>query len=304
MVLNQLKTSLIILDLESKIIYLNNSAENLFLVNFQYLSSKESRLESLGVPALNRLFEEFKIHGKANRDIKIFNNYLSVSVKQILDFIVFEIYPPSSHSIDQSTHELKRPIQNIKSLVEALSVGAKNDSQKSDEYLLKISQEAERLASMVNDMLSLAKLNQAELEKIPLNLFDFIESILQNFHTQKNICFVNNISANIIIQADKNLFEHLLLNIIDNAVKYNQDRGQVIVDFANNIISIQDTGFGMDQDECDKIFEQFYRAKSVLAIPGTGLGLNIVKAIADLHGWQIRVYSQKNIGSKFEIILS
>jgi len=249
-----------------------------------------------------------KIKSKQKRiECKISGQAYNIQLSNIQDSYILEINPIVYQDMNQSTHELRRPIQNIKSLTEALIIGAKNDPQKLDEYLSKLNHEADRLAVMVNDMLSLSHLING-IEKpnlVSFNLHDRIDKLLELAKTRINngVQLNNKITNDIEITADIKLFDHLVSNLIDNAIKYNKDKGKVIVSFDTNQLIISDTGLGMSQEDASKVFDQFYRIADRAHIQGTGLGLSIVKAIVDLHAWKISIDSKLGQGTKFVIEL-
>ncbi len=236
-------------------------------------------------------------------DAQYFNCYISVLEK---DKFVIELSQIVYQDMNQSTHELKRPIQNIKTLVETLMLGAKNDSGKLDEYLAKLNFEADRLGTMVTDMLSLSHVinGSVELHKTNCKLQTVGKKLLELAEGRaksKKIHLVNEIDASFEFEADLKLLEHLLSNFIDNAIKYNKNDGTVYLKNTANSFIVEDTGLGISEEDKVKVFEQFYRIKDRAHISGTGLGLSIVKAIADLHGWTIEIESELGKGTQFII---
>jgi two-component system phosphate regulon sensor histidine kinase PhoR len=208
--------------------------------------------------------------------------------------------------MNQSTHELKRPIQNIKTLVETLIMGAKDDENKLNEYLLKLNSEADRLGALVSDMLSLSHVinGAVDLHKVKVNFHYLVEKSFERAierASKKNIKLINEIDQKFEIEADHKLLEHLLTNFIDNAIKYNHDNGSVFLRNTKTAFIVEDTGFGISDEDKAKVFEQFYRIKESAHIQGSGLGLSIVKGIADLHGWTIEIESELGKGTSFII---
>ena len=96
--------------------------------------------------------------------------------------------------------------------------------------------------------------------------------------------------------------EHAIANLVDNAIKYNQEKGFVrILEIPGGFI-IEDSGLGMTADQALKVFEQFYRIPDRVHIQGSGLGLSLVKKIIELHGWSISLDSEPSKGTKFIIL--
>lgn len=313
----QLSTGIIVIDSSlEKIGTINNAAEKILGWDLTTLNQNFNKLKNFneGLSAFAKLIKELPIYleeslanNKTKRiEIKINNQYYNLYLQFIDKKFILELNPIIYQDMKQSTHELKRPIQNIKTLVETLEMGAKNDTSKRDEYLSKLNQEADRLGTMVQDMLSLSHVlsGTVELNLIEIDLHSKIEKIIataQSRASTRNISLINEIPKNIKIIADAKLFEHLLANLIDNAIKYNKDNGKVWIKYTNGIITIEDSGRGIPAEDLNKIFDQFYRVKHSLDVQGSGLGLAIVKAIIDLHGWQIDLESELGKGTCFKI---
>jgi signal transduction histidine kinase len=111
------------------------------------------------------------------------------------------------------------------------------------------------------------------------------------------------------IAADAEAISQMVINLVDNAVKYSEEEGKITVNVFcrgdNIVIQVVDRGVGIDEEDLEKIFDKFYRGKNVanLGTGGTGLGLTLVKAVAEAHGGDIRVRSEVGLGSRFSAIL-
>jgi two-component system, OmpR family, phosphate regulon sensor histidine kinase PhoR len=212
------------------------------------------------------------------------------------------------------SHELKTPLTSIKGFIETLLEGALDDKENSRNFLVIIQEHAERLNTLVNDLLSLSHLESREiiLEKEEIGLRQEIEGVILGFKAQlkkKNIEVKDELPANLSIKADRNRIEQVFTNLIDNAIKFNKEKGSIRV-YSENInngikIIIEDSGIGIPKKDITRIFERFYRADKARSreLGGTGLGLSIVKHIAELHGGSVGVESSEGFGSKFWIIL-
>lgn len=216
--------------------------------------------------------------------------------------------------VSNVTHELKTPITSIRGFIETLKGGAINNKDVSLRFLDIIDIEAERLHELINDILSLSeietKLSDTDIESIDFNsIIDGVFEVMQNIATEKNIVLKNNISEKIFIKANRNRMKQLILNLVDNSVKYNIPNGSVTVDAQNAggkvIISIKDTGIGIPHTHIPRIFERFYRVDKGRSrdMGGTGLGLSIVKHIVNLYNGDIKVNSEVGKGTEFIIQL-
>ncbi len=214
------------------------------------------------------------------------------------------------------SHELKTPIFNIQGYVHTLIEGGIYDANINIDYLQRAAKNADRLKIIVDDLTEISKLESGQLE---LNREDFdINKLVgevfkdQEFLAQsKNISFVFNETANrnFMVNADKKSIRRVLVNLITNAVKYNNTEGRVKASFyemgQNILIEISDNGVGIDKQHLPHLFERFYRADAHRSreIGGSGLGLSIVKHIIEAHKQTISVRSTIDVGTTFGFTL-
>jgi len=212
------------------------------------------------------------------------------------------------------SHELKTPLTSIKGFIETLLEGAIDDKENSRNFLMIIQEHAERLNNLVNDLLSLSYLESKEitLDTKNVSLRKLVEGIVLGFKAQlkkKNIEIKNELPANLSVKADENRIEQVFTNLIDNAIKFNKDKGTIKIynqDADGKIkIIVMDSGIGIPEKDIPRIFERFYRVDKARSreLGGTGLGLSIVKHIVELHRGTVGVESTEDFGSKFWITL-
>ena len=208
------------------------------------------------------------------------------------------------------SHELKTPLTSIKGFVETLLEGALEDKENNRHFLKIIQEHGERLNKLVDDLLSLSHLESKEilLEKGIFNLRQQVEKVIMGFKEQlkkRNIDIKNEIPANSLINADKDKIEGVFTNLIDNAIKFNREKGVIRIysqQEGDKIkIIVEDSGVGIPDKDIPRIFERFYRVDKARSreLGGTGLGLSIVKHIVELHGGNVGVESVEGLGSKF-----
>jgi two-component system phosphate regulon sensor histidine kinase PhoR len=212
------------------------------------------------------------------------------------------------------SHELKTPLTSIKGFVETLLEGALDDRENNRNFLKIIQDHAERLNNLVEDLLSLSHLESKEitLNKKNFNLRQQLEDVILGFKSQlkkKNIEIKNELPANIAVTADKDRIEHVFTNLLDNAIKFNKERGSIRI-YSQEIngkikVIVEDSGIGIPGKDLPRIFERFYRVDKARSreLGGTGLGLSIVKHIIELHGGSVGLESTEGFGSKFWFIL-
>ncbi|MDD5730996.1 MAG: ATP-binding protein [Candidatus Omnitrophica bacterium] len=208
------------------------------------------------------------------------------------------------------SHELKTPLTSIKGFVETLLGGALEDKENSRQFLEIILNHANRLDSLINDLLDLSSMESRNirLEKKEINLKGLTDKILSGFKAQLKKTTVevkNELPQGLSVIADKDRMEQVLTNLIDNAIKFNKENGFIKIysrDLNDKIkVIVEDSGIGIPGKDILRIFERFYRVDKARSreLGGTGLGLSIVKHIVELHGGNAGVESTEGLGSKF-----
>lgn len=212
------------------------------------------------------------------------------------------------------SHELKTPLTSINGFVETLLEGALEDKENSRHFLKIIQEHARRLNSLINDLLDLAAIESKEiqLEAEEFKLKDLADEILSGFKAQlkkKTLDAKNELDKGLCVKADKARIEQVLTNLLDNAIKFNKDKGFIRIysqDLADKTrVIVEDSGIGIPRRDIPRIFERFYRVDKARSreLGGTGLGLSIVRHIVELHKGSVGVESQEGFGSKFWFIL-
>lgn len=211
------------------------------------------------------------------------------------------------------SHELKTPIGAISLLSEALIDGA-NDQALVKKFSADLFRESKRLASLVQDIIQLSRLQSADLLKtaVPVDLSSVIaEAVERNqvLAERKGIKISWDSPPGTLVLGDGEMLSMAVKNLIENAILYSDEGGQVGVglreDDGTAQISVTDTGVGIDPEHVERIFERFYRAdpSRSRSTGGTGLGLAIVKHVANNHRGDIQVFSRLGFGSTFTLRL-
>lgn len=212
--------------------------------------------------------------------------------------------------ISSVSHELRTPLTSIKGWAITLqSPGLTDDINQ--EGLKIIEKESERLGSMVEDLLDFSRFSQGrvDLKKTEFNLVEVARNIIAQFRprtTDKKIDMVFNYSQDeILLVADEDRVKQLLLNIIDNAIKFTLEGGTVLVDISQvgEMIStsITDTGIGISPEEIGLVTEKFWKGSSSQS--HTGLGLSLAEEIAQAHGGSLSIKSKEGVGTTVTILL-
>jgi len=212
------------------------------------------------------------------------------------------------------SHELRTPLTSILAFVETLEDGAIDDPENSKRFLGVIRRNAERMSSLIADILelSLIESGKVSIEKRPVRLSEMTAEVYTNLTVKAEeygVELVNAVPAEALVMVDGIRLEQMLINLIDNAIKFNRRGGRVTTDWEHiggiDAISVSDTGEGIMPEHLGRIFERFYRIDRARSreIGGTGLGLAIVKHLARLHGGEVSVRSVLSEGTTFRIEL-
>lgn len=212
------------------------------------------------------------------------------------------------------SHELRTPLTTIKGFVETLLAGAIDSREEAVRFLTIISGQAERLTSLVEDLLTLALIEREEETRSPaLETRAVIEVVNAAIRDQASHAASKSITVtpvgdpSVTARLNAPLLEQAIGNLIDNAIKYSESDREITVtasrDNGSIAIAVKDRGIGIPREHLDRIFERFYRVDKARSrkMGGTGLGLAIVKHIAGLHGGRCAVESEPGKGSTFTI---
>lgn len=218
--------------------------------------------------------------------------------------------------VNNMTHELKTPISTISLASQMLSDSSIPDEKKNLGHISRIIQtESKRLGYQVERVLQMAVLDQGHLvlKKVPVSMNEIITMVAQNFRLQienkQGKLEVINDAGEDLVEGDKVHLMNVVTNLVDNAVKYSREEPEIIVRMRNSSgnyrFSVQDKGIGIAKDDQKKVFDRFYRVSTgnVHDVKGFGLGLSYVKLIVEQHGGTIRLSSELNKGTTFDVTI-
>jgi two-component system phosphate regulon sensor histidine kinase PhoR len=214
------------------------------------------------------------------------------------------------------SHELKTPLTTLQGYVDTLIDGAITDPEVNIKYLQRSSFTIERMIAMVEDLETITKLEQ-NADPLHITKFDFIalaKEVIDMMELKANtrniqINIQNHASIPVYVLADKEKIRQVLVNLVDNSIKYGKQYGKTIIKIyyfeQNLLIEVEDNGIGMDEIHLQRIFERFYRVDKSRSreVGGTGLGLAIVKHIIEAHNQHINVRSKVGVGTTFTFTL-
>lgn len=266
---------------------------------------------------------EITVHYPERRILKINTNFIRLDLDptRIIGIMALiqdvtemrKLEKMRSDFVANVSHELKTPLTSIRGFIETLKSGAIDDGKVRNKFLDIIDIESERLTRLINSLLHLSAIeNQAYLlkrEKIHIKeVMNEIEVITERLIENKNLNYISEIESELPeIYGCRDRFKQMILNLIENAIKYTPENGEVRVliykRYDNIMITVKDTGIGIPKEDLPRLFERFYRVDKARTrrVGGTGLGLSIVKHIVLSFNGNIKVNSQVGKGSEFTI---
>ena len=207
-----------------------------------------------------------------------------------------------------ASHELRTPVSVIMAYAENLA--AHTPDRETVEQASAILTESRRMHSIIAQLLALTRgyegKYQLSLEEI--TLAEMVSDVLAELTEEAaagGITLIEQVPPRIQLSADQSLMTQLLLNLVENGIKYGKTGGTVAVSALEQdghiLLTIQDDGIGIGEKDLPHIFDRFYRADQARDRSGSGLGLSIVKWIVELHGWTIQAASEPGRGTRFTI---
>ena len=338
---NQLETVLasmlegvIAIDTEERIVSINQAAAWLF-ENEPANCQGKSIQEIIRSPALQQFIRNaLTTKNPSQEDITVFQNEERVidikgsplwdaNQNQIGTLVVFHdvtqlrrLENMRRDFVANVSHEIKTPLTAIKGFVETIQQGKVETVEEKERFLAIVQKHVDRVDTIVEDLLTLSKIEQEdESKKISFEnvmLEDVFQSAIQICRPkaeEKNIRIDLECKKEISAAIDPTLIEQALVNLLDNALKYSEPESTILVKLQHEnsemVISVQDHGIGIAQKHLSRLFERFYRVDKARSreMGGTGLGLAIVKHIAQAHGGRVTVESRLGEGSRFRIHL-
>ena len=214
--------------------------------------------------------------------------------------------------VSNVSHELKTPLTSVKVLADSLLAQEDAPAELYREFLVDITEEIDRENKIINDLLTLVKLDKSssDISITSVNINDLLESVLKRLRPiakMRNIELVYESYRVVMVEVDEVKLSLALTNLIENAIKYNVEDGWVRVslnaDHKYFYIKVADSGIGIPEEEQNSIFERFYRVDKARSrgTGGTGLGLSITKNIVLMHKGAIKVYSKEGEGTTFTV---
>lgn len=221
--------------------------------------------------------------------------------------------------IGDISHELKTPIYAVHGFTETLMNGALDDPKVNYRFLQKIMKNVNRLTYLTHDLMEISRLETGEIatERHPISLLSILRDVtdsLQHKAEEEQVRLQSSFNhQDYVVLADRNRIRQALMNLVDNAIKYNNRRGTVTLATRTSnelpgkvLVEVQDTGIGIPGRSLPRVTERFYRVDKSRSRErgGTGLGLSIVKHIIEAHNERLYISSEPGQGSRFSFSLT
>jgi two-component system phosphate regulon sensor histidine kinase PhoR len=322
----------LILDSSDRIQLINQSLEKLFALTTDVRGQtvlEAFRLELLAT-IVNDLREANTMHGSELELPRLDERWLRVNASAIIDkqgvrqgsILVFhdltrlkQLENTRREFVANVSHELRTPLSLIKGFVETLLEGAKNDPDLATRFLHTIEKHTDRLTFLIEDLLTISRLESGRtiVNLQPIDLRQEVQRVMEDLQTrtaERKVSVQNEVSENLIVRADADRLQQVLYNLVENAIKYGRNEGEVSVgaktlEGGKVEVWVRDNGPGIPAEAHERVFERFYRVDRARSreTGGTGLGLAIVKHIVQAHGGEVWVESKVGVGTTFHFTL-
>jgi len=213
---------------------------------------------------------------------------------------------------DNIAHDMKTPITRIRTMAESHLAGDPSGNGLVD-LAADTVEECDTLLQMINIMLDISETEAGviELKKTEINMTEVIQKAIELFRlsaAEKGVHVVSEVPESAVVSGDLHSLQRMIVNLLENAVKYTQSGGTVTVSINSRekdhmVITVKDTGIGISDEDLPHIFERLYRCDTSRSEPGFGLGLSLAMAIARAHGGNITASSRPGKGSLFTVTL-
>lgn len=320
-ILSSMESGVIAVDRRNRIIIINPYAKRIFGIRKDITGAQIS--DYIKDYDLNKFLNneediegEIKLLHPIERELKIKKSSIIYDLEKIGKVIAVQdiseikrLENMRSQFVTNVSHELKTPLTSIKGFAETLKYVEDDETRK--KFLDIINKESERLSRLINDILVLSKIESdvfgEEEEFSPNIIIEDVLNMVKSLAESKAISLNLEQNNNQLLYGDRDKFMQIVLNLVENGIKYSNQGAMVIVrsysEKGNYVLQVQDTGIGIPKEDLPRIFERFYRVDKARKSGGTGLGLAIVKHIVKTFNGEIIIDSTVGVGSVFTVKL-
>ena len=235
-------------------------------------------------------------------------NELALTINQMLDRLQYSFMRQRNFLFDTS-HELKTPLATIRLAIgEICSSDIDSLSPSIRDNLLRLNHQVLRMERLVKDLLDMSSLETLSgLDLKPVHLTELLSALIEDYQLlsdARSITMEVNLPENLWVKGDEEKLRRAFSNLLDNAIKYNEDGGQIAIraerEVAETVVIIENTGPGVPEEDLPKVFDQFYRVEKSRSLDygGSGLGLPIVKRIVELHRGKVDIESKPGVRTR------
>lgn len=329
-IFSAMQDALLVVDSNRQVILTNQTFRNLF--NAPEISVATPLLEIVRDPTLDRLLTDaFRGEGPVRCELTLDGSQIELhavatknDASEITGALVLFHDITESKKMDQVrrdfvanvSHELRTPLSILRGYIETLLDSPKTPLEERTRILRVMERHSKRLDLLAEDLLTLAQLESANphLQFGDIDLSSFFRDLIHDWEkklARKQLNIIVDVSPDFsTIRADPTRLQEALYNLLDNAVKYSRERGEIRLSARQRDgeieLTVSDDGIGMAKEDLPRIFERFYRADKARSpdnVRGTGLGLAIVKHIAQLHGGRVEADSELSKGTTIRVLI-
>ncbi len=331
-VLNSMEEGVLLLDREGRVRLSNRAVNAMFGVRAEILG--QTLLEAFRLDGLQEVFkrvirsgavevQELELHGEESRLIQVSATLIPGGQEQNQGVLlecrdmtrVRQLENTRREFVANVSHELRTPLSLIKGYAETLLQGAKDDPQVSEKFLRTIERHADRLAFLIEDLLTLSRYDsgQVAMHGHAVGVSVVVDQVVVDLSPRsadRGVRVVNAVGQGVAVISEAGRLQQVFFNLIDNAVKYGRVGGNVCVEAVEGEpgwveVRVIDDGPGIPEAALERVFERFYRVDKARSRDqgGTGLGLAIVKHIVQCHGGRVWATSRAGEGTTFYFTL-
>lgn len=333
-ILRNLSDGLMLVDTKGRILLCNEEVRKLFAIETEI--EGRTVAETLRNAELMEVIDEVvREEGPVSREISVAHPrelflmatstpFYAYSVKEKLSGVVLTLHDITrlkhleemrKDFVANVSHEIKTPITAIKGFAETLLDGAIDDKENAHKFLETIKNHSERLNSLVSDLLTLSRIEMGDIDlhthNVNINnIIDTVFTTLRDKAEAKELFLKKALPSEPFgISADRDKLIQILLNLVDNGIKFSDEGGVTVgmeKDGEHTILFVEDTGTGIPKKHLPRLGERFYRVDKARSreLGGTGLGLAIVKHLVKAHGWNMEIESTQGRGTKVKVLIS